>query len=77
VTHLSPRQREIVVLVGRDGKAWKTVAHEMGLHVSTVRNHVQAICAKYRVDRSPREAMVEVYWREVLGHSTQGGNGHA
>lgn len=64
---LSPRQREIVVLVGRDGKQWKTVAHEMGISLSTVRNHVSAIMVRVQSSRSPREALTELYWREVAG----------
>lgn len=66
-TRLSPRQREIVVLVGRDDLSWKAVARTLGVHLSTVRNHVREICTRAGVEREPRTAMVELYWREVVG----------
>ena len=69
MTALSPRQRQIVILVGRDGKQWKTVARELDISISTVRNHVATIISRSGTDRAPREAMVELYWREVLGRN--------
>ena len=77
MTPLSPRQREIVILVGRDDMSWKAVARELGVHLSTVRNHVEAVRTRYRTTREPRTAMVEIYWREVMGVSAQVPADHA
>jgi DNA-binding NarL/FixJ family response regulator len=65
VTKLSPQEREVVILVGRDGLTWNTVALKMGLHLGTVRSYVQRIMRKSGVDREPRQAMVELYLREI------------
>ena len=64
VTKLSPQEREVVILAGRDGLTWKTVALTMGLHIGTVRSYVQRIMRKSGIDREPRQAMVELYLRE-------------
>lgn len=61
MTDLSPRELEIVVLVGRDGQHWKTVARTMGVSLSTVRVYAERVLAKTGCPRSPREAMVELY----------------
>lgn len=65
MTPLSPREREVVELIGRDGAQWETVARLMGLHIGTVRSYAQRIMRKCNVNRAPRDAMVEVYWRYV------------
>ncbi len=64
MTKLSPQEREVVILAGRDGLTWKTVALTMGLHIGTVRSYVQRIVRKSGVDREPRQLMVELYLRE-------------
>ncbi len=64
MTKLSPQEREVVILVGRDGMPWNTVALTMGLHIGTVRSYVQRIVRKSGVDREPRQLMVELYLRE-------------
>ena len=65
MTKLSPQEREVVILAGRDGLTWKTVALTMGLHIGTVRSYVQRIMRKSGIDREPRQAMVELYLREI------------
>lgn len=65
MTRLSPRELEVVVLVGRDGKQWETVATRMGLSLGTVRSYVARIMLKAGSTRAPREALTEIYWREV------------
>ena len=65
VTKLSPQEREVVILAGRDGLQWNTVALKMGLHIGTVRSYVQRIMRKSGVDREPRQAMVTIYEREI------------
>ncbi len=65
---LSPRQIEIVTLIGRDGVSSKMVASELGITKSTLESHMARIQVKYPSDRSPREAIVELYWRVVSTH---------
>ena len=65
MTKLSPQEREVVILVGRDGLPWNTVALTMGLHIGTVRSYVQRIVRKSGVDREPRQLMVELYLRGI------------
>ncbi len=63
---LSPRQVEIVTMVGRDGKTWEEVRAELGISKSTVRMHVTRIRSKCNVaHRPPREGLTEVYYRVV------------
>lgn len=65
MTSLSPREREIVVLVGRDALRYCDVAEQLGLHEGTVRSYVQRIMRKSGMSRPPREAMVMLYLREI------------
>ena len=58
---LSPRQLEIVVLVGRDGYSYKAIARILGIGYGTVKAHVAVISAKIGATRRPREAIVEYY----------------
>ena len=58
---LSPRQLEIVVLVGRDGFSYKAIARKLGIGYGTVKAHVAVISAKIGATRRPREAIVEYY----------------
>ncbi len=65
MTKLSPQEREVVILAGRDGLTWNTVALTMGLHLGTVQSYVQRIMRKSGIDREPRQAMVELYLRDI------------
>ena len=65
MTKLSPQERELVILAGRDGLTWKTVALTMGLHIGTVKMYVQRIVRKSGTHREPRQLMVELYLREL------------
>ena len=69
---LSPRQLEIVTLIGRDGVSSKLVASELGITKSTLESHMARIQAKYPSDKSPREAIAELYWRVVAAHDVSG-----
>jgi DNA-binding NarL/FixJ family response regulator len=73
MTNLSPRQREIVELVGRDGLSWKAVTRTLDIHISTVKNHVAAIRERTGCERTPREMLTELYWSGALnGHGPHG-----
>ena len=62
---LSPRELEIVTLVGRDGDQWQTVATKLGISLNTVRSHVSRILLRNPSTKSPRDAISELYWRMV------------
>ena len=65
-TKLSPRQTEIVILVGKDGAGWATVARRMGIAYGTVISYARTIQLKTgTLDKKPRDAMAEVYWTRV------------
>jgi len=75
VTHLTPREREVVELIGRDGVGYKTVAKTLGISVHTVREHVRRVASRVESCRSPREAVVVIYHRErvaATGSTTDG-----
>ena len=70
---LSPRQLEIVVLVGRDGCQWETVARTLGIAIATVRSHTDKILLRYPSTKSPREALAELYWRVIATDDDRNG----
>ena len=70
---LSPRQLEIVVLVGRDDAQWETVARKLGIALTTVRSHTEKILMRYPSDKSPRAALSELYWRMVATDADRNG----
>lgn len=75
MTALSPRELQLVEMVGRDGKSWPKVKVETGLSMGTIRSYVARIMNKTKLERPPREALTELYWREVhasLGADTPG-----
>ena len=65
IVMLSPRQLEIVTLIGRDGDPSTTVASKLGITMSTLTSHMARIQMKYPSGKSPREAIAEIYWRVV------------
>lgn len=58
---LSPREREILALLGR-GNLYKEIAHHLGLSLETVRTHIHNIYAKLHV-RSRTEAVMKTFGR--------------
>lgn len=62
---LSPREKQIVVLVGKHGMSWTNIATGLKLHRSTIRTHVNRIITKFQIDRKPREALTMIYWKYV------------
>lgn len=61
----SPRQRQIIVAIGRDGLTWDAAARSLGISVSTVQCHVARIREKVGDGRPPRDLMVRLYYTEV------------
>jgi DNA-binding NarL/FixJ family response regulator len=61
----SPRQTEIIVLVGRDGKTYHDVEAELGISRGTLKVQISRIMRKIRSRKKPREALAEAYWRHV------------
>ena len=58
---LSPREREILELVGRDGMSDKLIALRLGIGCGTVRTYIQRILARYPSAKRPRAALVDLY----------------
>ena len=57
----TPRQAEVVEIIGRDGCSNKTVAARMGIAPSTLKAHIFDIAFKLDSPRRPREAILEHY----------------
>lgn len=66
MTHLSPREREVVELIGRDGPGYKTAGKILGISPHTVREHVRRIAGRVNSARAPREVVVALYYRECV-----------
>lgn len=75
---LSPQERKVVMLVGRDGAHWKTVARKMGISQSTVRVYVGRILAKVTATRAPRDTLIAMYHTEFspAAQETSGNSGN-
>jgi DNA-binding NarL/FixJ family response regulator len=58
---MTPKQAEVVDLIGRDGCSNRTVAARMGVSLGTVKAHVFDIAFKLDSHRKPREAILEYY----------------
>lgn len=61
MTHLSPREREVLELLAQ-GEMYKEIADRLGLALDTVRKHVRSIYEKLHV-RSRTEAVVKLLRR--------------
>ena len=61
----SPRQSEIITLVGRDGLTYDEITSELGISRGTLQVQIARIMRKTRSIKTPRKAMVEAYWRHV------------
>lgn len=59
---LSPREREIVILIGRDGLSDKRIALELGIGYWTVREYIKRIMARYPTKKRPRAACCDLYY---------------
>lgn len=57
----TPRQAEVVDLIGRDGCSNRVVAARMGIAPTTVKAHIFDIAFKLDSNRKPREAILEYY----------------
>ena len=58
---LSPRELEILELVGRDGMSDKRIALRLGIGYGTVRTYIKRILARYPSCKRPRAALVDLY----------------
>ncbi len=68
---LSPRQLEIVVLVGRDGDSTEKIAYKLGIHVRTVETHMARIMERYPSSKRPRAALTELYYTVVANNDVE------
>lgn len=69
----SPRQVEIITLIGRDGLTYEQVGEQLEISKHTVRAHVQRLVDRGRFDeRNPRDTLIRLYYEVV-----REGNGEA
>ena len=68
MTHYSPRQRQVIELIAREGMSYAEVAGRLGIHVSTVKVHVDKIVQRSGLDLMPRKAVFKVY-REMANQA--------
>ena len=61
---MTPKQDEVVELIGRDGCSSKAIAARMGVTLGTVKSHIYDIAFKLNSPRKPREAILEYYLTE-------------
>lgn len=69
MTHLSPREREVVELVGGDLKSYKAAAGELRISEHTVRAHVYRIVQRIGTTLKARDAIIDLYRRELVSTS--------
>ena len=62
---LSPRELEVLTLVGRDGQSYKAISNSLGISMSTVRSYVARILTRYPSEKRPRSALTEIYYTVV------------
>ena len=60
---LSHRERQVMILVGRDGHQWKTVARALGVALSTAQEYGARALRKHGILRTGREGLVELFVR--------------
>ena len=68
---LSPREREVLTLVVRDGMSDKRIAKHLGIAYSTVRTHIHRILVRNPSTKKPRMAMTDLYYG-VNGNTDNG-----
>jgi DNA-directed RNA polymerase specialized sigma24 family protein len=56
---ISPRMREVAVLVAGKGLSYPETAQELGISVTTVKRYAEEIGKRFR--KAPRKAMFEWY----------------
>ena len=61
MTHYSPRQWDIIKLVAEEDLTYDEVATTLGIHVSTVRVHVERIVERSGFDLKARKAIHRAY----------------
>lgn len=59
---LSPREREVLTLAVRDGMSDKRIAKHLGIAYATVRTHIHRIMVRNPSKKTPRAAMVDLYY---------------
>ncbi len=69
---LSPREREVVKLLGKDDdRTYTEVALVLGISVPTVRTYVTRIMHRYPSKKRPRAALRDLY-RSVIASADSG-----
>ena len=59
---LSPREREVLTLIVRDGMSDKRIAKQLGIAYATVRTYIHRILIRYPSPKTPRAALTDLYY---------------
>lgn len=59
---LSPREREVLTLIVRDGMSDKRVALHLGIAYDTVRTYIRRILQRNPSSKRPRPALTDLYY---------------
>ncbi len=59
---LSPREREVLTLIVRDGMSDKKVALQLGIAYDTVRTYIRRIQQRNPSTKRPRAALTDLYY---------------
>lgn len=62
---LTPRMRDIIVLVGRDGMTYGEVAAALGISEHTVVEHIRRIMERTETTGKRRDTLVALYHEEI------------
>lgn len=63
--HLSPREWQVVVLIGENGMTYGEIGSHVDISERTVESYVNRILQRYPSSKRPRAAITELYYHVV------------
>jgi DNA-directed RNA polymerase specialized sigma24 family protein len=62
---LSPREREVVLLLGGKGLTYREVGNQLGISSRTVETYAKRVLQRYPNSKKPQAAIAEIYYTVV------------
>ncbi len=62
---LSPREQQVIFLIGKYGLSYGEVGSHLGISGRTVETYVSRISSRYASKKRPRETITEIYYKVV------------
>ena len=62
---LSPREQQVIFLIGKYGLTYGEVGSHLGISERTVETYVSRISSRYVSKKRPRETIAEIYYKVV------------